>query len=867
MIGLLIGGFSINQFNLSLPDANTIRNIELKVPLRVYSADNLLISEFGDERRKPIEIEDTPQILIDAILASEDDAFYSHHGIDIRGLLRAAISNFQTGDSGQGASTITMQVARNFFLTPEKTYVRKIREILLALKLEQILSKDEILTLYINKIFLGHRAYGFGAAADVYYGKELADISLAETAVLAGLPKAPSTSNPLRNPARALQRRDYVLGRLYELGKITENEYQEAKAQPSTAEQHSRGIELTAPHIAEMVRSALIEELGEEAYWQGLSVYTTIESTKQRAAQQSLREGLKTYDRRHGFRGPIKRIDLTSLQDKYSEDSDDPNFSPLELAYSDALSDIPNSQEQIAALVLNSAESKSELYTTQYGSIILSLENANWARQYKTANLAGDPPQSMTEILNPGDIVYIEPIANQDNSEESQQAPIDWRLSQVPNLSGALISMEPGNGRIISLVGGYDFFLSKYNRAVQSIRQPGSNIKPFIYSASLERGYTPASLISGAPIVIKDQTNGTVWRPENYSGEFYGPTRMRTALAQSMNLVSVRLLRSIGVDYAREYASRFGIDPARTSRTLTMALGSGGITPLDMLTAYSTIANSGYKINPYFIEYITDKDGEIVYQAKQPEYCDECYHSYTQQYLNPELLIHTLQEIDISRLPKKIPQGTSIFAALGPHEEKPYYTAPRVMSHANNFLTVNMLKDVVNAGTARKALALNRSDLAGKTGTTNDYVDAWFSGFNSKVATTVWVGFDDPETMGRGEAGSSAALPIWVDYMRTGLVDIEEDVAVVPNYIEQGFIDRETGKKTDETHPNAMKEYFVLEEITPESISLDSTTVLQEIRVTDVVDIRDREIDDLSVELIPVQERIIDSVEETQGLF
>ena len=865
MLGLIIAAFSIVQINHSLPDAQSIRNIELKIPLRVYSADNLLISEFGDERRNPITIEQTPQILIDAIIASEDDNFYSHHGIDFFGLLRAALANYRSGASQQGASTITMQVARNFFLSPEKTYTRKIREILLSLRLEQILTKDEILSLYINKIFLGHRAYGFGAAAEVYYGKTLSDLSLAETAVLAGLPKAPSSNNPLRNPTRALQRRDYVLGRLLELNKISQTDYELALAQPSTAEQHSRGVQLSAPHIAEMVRAHLIKGLGEDAYWQGLNVYTTIESKQQQAAQQALRTGLKGYDKRHGFRGPIKRINLDDLS------IDDPSDEEQRLlAYSDVLSEIPNSFEQTPALVITSASTDTALYTSSYGMVNLSLENSKWARPYKTANLRGDTPIAMDSLLKPGDIVFIEPKKSSNNAVSSIELKNDivWQLSQIPNISGSLISMDPSDGRIISLVGGYDFFLNKYNRAVQSIRQPGSNIKPFIYSAALDRGYTPASLISGAPIVLKDETNGTVWRPENYSGEFFGPTRMRAALAKSLNLVSVRLLRSIGIPYAREYTERFGLDMSRFSPTLTMALGSGGVTPLDLITAYSTLANGGYKIEPYFIDHITDKDGNTIYQASKPDYCDECYLEYLEKYIlseiedSEDLKIETFEEIastdadDLTESDSQIEEETQELS----------YVAPRVMSAANNFLTVSMLKDVVKVGTARKVLALNRQDLAGKTGTTNDYVDAWFSGFNSKIVTTVWVGFDNPTTMGRGEAGSVAALPIWVDYMRTGLEGIEEDTQEIPQYIEEGFVNSTTGQRTDELDPGAVPEYFVIEKLAPDTLS--SFAQNSELPAQGLI--RDDDVledeDNMKLDQ-PPQVRIIDSDEDTDGLF
>jgi len=605
MIGFIVAGFAILQIDKTLPDAQSIKNVELKIPLRVYSADNLLISEFGDERRKPVSIDEIPRALIDAVLASEDDRFFSHKGIDPSGIVRAAISNFRAGESQQGASTITMQVARNFFLTPEKTYIRKLREILLAIKLEQILNKNDILSLYLNKIFLGHRAYGFGAAADVYYGKSLHELSLAETAMLAGLPKAPSSNNPLRNATRAIKRRNYVLNRLLELKKIDQATFQQASAQPITAKKHHRGVELAAPHIAEMVRAKLIEEFGEQAYWQGLHVVTTIQAKQQRAANDSLRQGLKAYDQRHGFRGAIAHIDFDDIKI-------DPN-NPI-LSYIDILSGYPNSQEQLPALVTAVDSDKALVYIKQTGERQLLIEQAKWAKRYKTADLIGDRPESMTQLLTVGDIVYVEPINvtdastdKPDNLDSTAQTIQEWRLSQIPNVSGALISMEPDSGRILSLVGGYDFFLNKYNRAVQSIRQPGSNIKPFIYSASLDHAFTPASLISGAPIVMTDPIHGTVWRPENYSGKFFGPTRMREALGKSLNLVSIRLLRAIGIPTAREYLERFGIDMRRFSPTLTMALGAGGITPLEMLSAYSVLANTGYKIEPYFIEYITDR--------------------------------------------------------------------------------------------------------------------------------------------------------------------------------------------------------------------------------------------------------------------
>lgn len=869
MIGLISASYLIINVNRSLPDVDSIKRIELKVPLRVYSADGLLISEFGDERRKRVSMDEVPLTLRDAILASEDDRFYQHQGIDISGLLRAAIANFTSGETQQGASTITMQVARNFFLSREKTYIRKLREVLLAFRLEQILSKDEILHLYLNKIFLGHRAYGFGAAADVYYGRELNELSLAELAMLAGLPKAPSTNNPLRNPQRAVSRRNYVLSRMLELGKIDQPAYELASTAPVTASKHTRLAELTAPHIAEMVRAQLIEELGEEAYWAGLNVHTTILSTPQRTAEKALRAGLQSYDKRHGFRGPLTRFDLTA--------SDNRDATPAAAPYIDLLAEFPNSQEQIPGLVLSVTQQQAALQTFDHGQVTIYLKDSAWARRHLTANSRGELPKSMTELLTAGDVVYLQPkIANSESTDS--KANSEWVLSQIPNVSGALISIEPGTGRILSLVGGYDFFLNKYNRAVQSIRQPGSNIKPFIYSAALDRGFSPASLISGAPIVMTDPTHGTVWRPENYSGKFYGPTRMREALAKSMNLVSVRLLRSIGIPYTRDYLSRFGIDMSRFSPTLTMALGSGGIAPIDLLGAYAVLANGGYRVQPYFIDHVTDRDGKVVYQAAQPEFCDPCYEQYlpapapepdaTPEELDQESLTDDTEvsaEI-VAEVPKPDPEDVSLPRT---------YQAPRVMNRANNFFITNMLQDVVKRGTARKALALNRQDLAGKTGTTNDYVDAWFTGFNSKIATTVWVGFDDPTTMGRGEAGSKAALPIWVDYMRVALQGVAEDQPELPEFIEAGWVNRTTGARTDEFDPLAVPEYFPIVELLPEpfgEIGLKLPAPIEDIG-EDVE--QEKLLDDFGNEIVPAEQpplidqndRIIEDEDDTRGLF
>jgi len=848
MAAFLIAGFLAAQLNNELPDTDSIKNIELKIPLRIYTSEGLLISEFGDERRKPLEINSTPQVLIDAVLAAEDASFFKHNGIDFKGLIRAALSNYSSdGGSKQGASTITMQVARNFYLTRDQTYTRKIKEIFLAIRLEQILTKEEILSLYLNKIFLGHRAYGFAAAADVYYGKTLENLSTAQIAMLAGLPKAPSTFNPIRNPSRALIRRDYVLGRLNELGFITEDHHQSSIAEPITAEKHQLRTDLSAPHIAEMVRAKLIKQFGADVYWQGFDVTTTIQAKKQQSAHKALRKGLESYDRRHGFRGAIGHIDIEKLTKQAKIDAINLND-----AYSEALAAYPNSKEHIPALITQTKEKSAVAETQDFGSITIKLEDATWAKRHRTQNIVGDKPTSLEKLFKLGDIVYVKALTSTDKKAASDdKKDTKWALSQIPDVGGAIMSIDPNSGQILALVGGYDFFLNKYNRATQSIRQPGSNIKPFIYSASLDKGFTPATLISGAPIVMRDPNHGTLWRPENYSGKFFGPTRMRTALAKSMNLVSIRLLRSIGIPYTREFISRFGVDINKFSASLTMALGSGGITPLEMLSAYGV--------------------------------CDECYQDYLVSQIDQVEELEQTEEAntDETPVPSELEETPKLLTQSQITSRT--YTAPRVMSPENNFLIVDMLKDVIKRGTGRKALALKRNDLAGKTGTTNDYVDAWFSGFNSKIATTVWVGFDKPKSMGRGEAGGVAALPIWIDYMSTALNDIPEEESKTPDYIQEAHINRSTGKQTTEDDPDAILEYFALSPVPQDDLSslesidensLSNNQNPSEVNLdntanngvnNDEAGYFDDAFNEQQSTFTP--ERIIDNPEDTQGLF
>ena len=759
-----------------LPPVESLRDVQLQTPLKVYTSEDTLIAEFGEKRRDPVAIEDVPVRMKHAFIAAEDDRFYDHPGVDWMAITRAAIGLLQTREKKQGGSTITMQVARNFFLTPEKTYERKLKEIVLAVIIERELSKEEILELYLNKIFLGHRAYGVGAAARVYYGSTLDDLDLPQIAMIAGLPKAPSRTNPISNPAAARDRRAYVLGRMLERGLIDEERFNHALAAPLTAKRHGQAVETSAPHLAELVRDYMLDRYGDDAYTSGFKVQTTIRSHLQDTATEAIRNGLSNYDRRHGYRGSESAVELPA--------------NAMDEDWSAALSNYHEVGGFFPALVIAQEEQEVIAYTNEYGVVIIGWEGLSWARRYISQDTRGARPKTAADITKVGDIIrvkWFQPDITEDTAtEDSAVTEGFWRLEQIPQVEGALVSLNPLNGSIHALVGGLDYYRSKFNRVTQARRQPGSNFKPFIYSASLQKGFTAASFINDAPIVFDAPGLESAWRPENYSGKYFGPTRLREALTKSRNLVSIRLLRAIGTEYALQYVSRFGFDPEVLPANLSLALGSGELTPMELVRGYAVFANGGYQIEPYFVQRIESGNGELIYAADPETVCEVCESVALDDDGEP-IDIATL--IDMDQLP-------------------PNRSATRIVDVENAWIINSILQDVIKRGTGRKARVLARKDLAGKTGTTNDQKDAWFSGFNGRVVTTVWVGFDKVAPLGKRETGARAALPAWIDYMRVALENVPESQMVRPPGLITVRIDPDTGLLAGANHPNAIFESF-----------------------------------------------------------
>ena len=772
-LALIATGLGI-WFHLTpqLPTTESLNTVRFQVPLRVFSIDGKLIAEFGEKRRVPLKISQVPQPIIDALIATEDEHFFSHPGVDWRGLTRAAWYLAKTGEKGPGGSTITMQVARNFFLGREKTYLRKLNEILLSLQIERELSKESILELYLNKIFLGHRAYGVGAAALVYYGKPLEELTLAQQATIAGLPQRPSEYNPIANPKRAEQRRNHVLKRMHTVGYIDDEAYQNALMQPISTSLHRPKVELEAPYVAEMVRAYMKQRYGGKIYTEGYRVITTIDSTLQHAATDATTNALIAYDVRHGYRGPELQL---------SPSAELPEAERLQQVLN-----IPSFGGLRAALVTEVLDKEVRIFIPHLGEAIINWDGLKWARRFITEDRLGNRPKTAPEIVSPGDIIRVRP------KDET------WVLAQIPKVEGALISLRPDDGAILALTGGFDFYRSKFNRAIQAKRQPGSNFKPFVYSAALEAGFTAATLINDAPVVFDTPSLETTWRPENYSGKFFGPTRFRQALIKSRNLVSIRILREIGIEHALKHVRRFGLNDEKLPRNLSLALGSGSLTPLEIATGYAVFANGGFAVEPYFIDRIEDRDSNALAIATPTVVCRRCVDI-------PQDETFTAQPINITNL-KDAPLSDT---------HPPARIAPRVISEPNVWIMNTILRDVIRAGTATKAKALGRRDIAGKTGTTNNQQDAWFSGFTPAVVTTTWVGFDTLTPLGRRETGGRAALPMWMEYMGIALKETLDQVQPMPEGVIAHRVDRITGEIIDSKGRNTLVEYFIRHKSTP----------------------------------------------------
>ncbi|MEZ8084822.1 penicillin-binding protein 1A [Vibrio sp. 1S139] len=790
-----------------LPDVATLRDVELQTPMQVFSQDGKLISQFGEKRRNPVTYDEIPRHLVEALIATEDSRFYEHPGIDPIGITRAALVVAMSGSAKQGASTITQQLARNFFLSNEKKIMRKIKEIFIAIHIEQLLSKEEIMELYVNKIFLGHRSYGFGAAARVYFGKDLPDLTLSEIATLAGMPKAPSTMNPIYSVERATNRRNVVLRRMLDEKYITQAEFDDARSEELISKYHGAEIELSAPYVAEVARAWMVERYGEEAYTSGMKVYTTVDSKLQKAANQAAIKNLLGYDERHGYRGAEKVLWQTA-QSAWDQEQ-----------IVKHLKSQPTYGDLVPAVVTAVDSKSAQIWVKNQGEGTIEWQGMNWARKFLTDNRQGPAPSQAKEILAVGEQIWVrhEAVTGDEVSEEpteesataESETPIVWRLSQVPNANTAFVAMNPNNGAVLSMVGGFNFVHNKFNRATQSIRQVGSGIKPFIYSAAIEKGLTLASLINDAPINQWDKSQGTAWRPKNSPPTYVGPTRLRIGLAQSKNVMAVRVLREVGLDDTRNYLTRFGFDIDEVPRSETIALGAVSLTPMKVAQGYSVFANGGYYVEPFYISRIETPFGETEFEATPKVVCkDDC-----QQQMTSDPMADEFAEQDV--------------------DAKVQY-APQVISEQNAFLVREMMYSNIWGGgdwsagtgwngTGWRAQPLKRRDIGGKTGTTNDSKDTWYSGYGPGMVATVWVGFDNHNrNLGRtkansnlgknqitgAEAGAKTAEPAWVDFMGTALAGVPAERKEIPENIVRVRIDRETGLLTNKFDSSSMFEYF-----------------------------------------------------------
>ncbi|QXO17626.1 penicillin-binding protein 1A [Vibrio ostreae] len=781
-----------------LPDVATLRDVKLQTPMQVFSRDGKLIAQFGEQRRIPLKLDEMPKELVEAIIATEDSRFYEHFGFDPIGITRAAFAVIATGSASQGASTITQQLARNFFLSNEKKIMRKIKEIFIAVHIEQLLSKDEILELYLNKIYLGYRSYGVGAAAQAYFGKEVKDLTLGEIAMIAGLPKAPSTMNPIYSLERATHRRNVVLQRMLDEKYITQAQYHEARNEVLQSRYHGAEISLNAPYVAEIARAWMIDRYGEDAYTSGMNVYTTVDSKLQKAANRAALDNLLAYDERHGYRGAEKEL-WKSGQAAWDEEK-----------IRDHLQDEPTYNDLYPAVVVNVEPQSAQVWVKNNGLQTIAWDDMNWARRFITDERQGALPKAASDIMAAGQQIWVRQL-HQDDAEQQH-----WKLSQVPNAQTAFVAMDPENGAVRALVGGFNFVHNKFNRATQSVRQVGSSIKPFIYSAALNKGMTLASLINDAPINQWDQSQGTAWRPKNSPPTYGGPTRLRIGLAQSKNVMAVRVLREVGLDDTRQYLTRFGFELDKLPRSETIALGAGSLTPVKMAQGYSVFANGGYYVEPYYISKVMGPFGEPEYEA------------------TPKVVCH--QACDQTDM-----NGIS-------EQDADTQYAPQVISEQNAFLVREMMYSNIWGGgdwregtgwngTGWRAQALKRRDIGGKTGTTNDSKDAWYNGFAPGIVATAWVGFDEhSRDLGRStpnpaieddvsgvEAGAKTAQPAWIEFMQQALQGVGEQDKKVPDGISRVRIDRNTGLLTNKLDGSSMFEYFA-DGTEPEDYVSESST-------------------------------------------
>ena len=784
-----------------LPDVQLLREAQLQMPLRIYTSEGDLIAEYGEKRREPIQISQVPESLKNAIIAAEDQTFYSHPGVAWQGIARAVFHLVKTGRKGPGGSTITMQVARNFFLSNEVTYDRKIREIFLSFKIERELAKDQILELYINKIYLGNRSYGFAAATRVYYGKSITELDVVESAMLAGLPKAPSRYNPVVNPERALLRRDYVLGRMLALNMIDQATHDTAKATGVIAKRHAVVPDTEAHYVGEMARSRVEQLFGENWANAGYKVFTSIRSADQRAANLALRNSLLDYERRHGYRGPIGQIDSPTLADR--------------ALLLEQLAQMSTPGDLLPSAVMGVEANSATVLGASGVEHVIPFEDVEWARERLTVDTMGDEVTSVDQVLSVGDVIFLQELADG-----------GYRFVQEPQVEGAFIAVEPSTGEITALVGGYDYYRSKFNRATQARRQPGSTFKPFIYSAALDAGDTPATIYNDAPVVFHDDALEGDWRPSNYSGRFFGPTRLREALVKSRNLVSVRVLRQIGIPYAVDFSQRFGFAEEHLPPDLSLSLGSAAVTPMEMGSAFAVFANGGYKVSPHFIERVEDPHGNVLYSSPKVVFCEDC---------DPNFVNPLQAEIDVPGDGSEPEQGAAVASseaqavlldedataeesAAASVELKKIsldaVDAPRVLDARNAYIMTSMMQEVMQRGTGRRGgEALGRQDIAGKTGTTNNQLDAWFVGYNPDVVAAAWIGSDGLEPLGRGEAGGVAALPMWTEFMANTVGDSPVAESVEPEGLKRIRIDVNTGEPA--AGDNTILELF-MEEYSPD---------------------------------------------------